>query len=113
MGPAGAAAQRSEQRPSPDPDAAVVTRDFTGDFGTFVVSCQGVYASGESARPDGAGGWRVVRFQPGPDDDVDAVFSNRHALVDIQVYCNAGEPTVAEIERSRRPGNAGPSGAKR
>ena len=94
---------RSSQRSTPDPDASVVRRDITGDFGTFVVSCQGVQATGQTARADASGGWRVVRFEPGPDDDVDAVFANRRSLVDIEVFCNGGKPTIAEIERSRLP----------
>ena len=42
-------------------------------------------------------------LQPGPDDDVEAVFTNGRALVDIEAFCNGGTPTVAEIERSNLP----------
>jgi hypothetical protein len=97
------AADRAKQPARPDPSAAVVTRDISRDFGTFVVSCQGVYAIGVEARPARAGGWRMVRYEPGPDDDVEAVFRDRRQSVDVEVFCDDGHPTVAEIERSRLP----------
>lgn len=99
------AGERWAQRPRPDPEAEVRSRDITGDFGTFVVACQGAYAIGVDARATGTGSWDVVRFEPGPDDDVDAVFSDRTHLVSIEVYCNGGRPTVAEIERSQLGGD--------
>jgi hypothetical protein len=37
------------------------------------------------------------------DDDVDAVFNSRGRSVDIEVFCNQCEPTVAEIERDTLP----------
>ena len=101
--PADAAPQGSEQDPRPDPDAELISREISGDFGTFMVSCQGLHAIVHEVRADAAAGWRVVRFEPGPDDEVDAVFSNRRSLVDIEVFCNGGQPTVAETEKSRLP----------
>lgn len=47
--------------------------------------------------------WRIVSYERGPDDDVDAVFGNRLESVDLEVFCNRGEPTVAEIERNTLP----------
>lgn len=102
-GPLGGEVRPSERRPLLDTDAVVVSRDISGDFGTFVVSCQGVYAIGQQARADTTDGWRVVRFETGPDNDLDAVFSSRHTQVDLEVFCNDGEPTVGEIERSQLP----------
>ena len=52
-------------------------------------------------RPDD--GWRMVSYEGGPDDDVDAVFSNGRRSVDLEVFCNRGEPTVAEIEDNTLP----------
>lgn len=91
--------EESVRRSRPDPDDSVVSRDLTGDWGTFTVACQGAYASGRDAVADTGNGWRVIRFEPGPDDDVDAVFSSRRHLVEIEVFCNRGLPTIAEIER--------------
>jgi len=94
----------AEVQVRPDPDATVVSREIRGDYGTFTVACQGVYALGKGARPRSSSGWRVISFEPGPDDDVDAVFSNRRRSVEIEVFCNRGRPTVAEIERNQLPG---------
>jgi len=86
-----------------DPDATRVRRAVKGEWGSFVVECQGVYAFGRAARPDAAAGWRVVSYERGPDDDVDAVFSSGRRSVDLEVFCNRGSPTVAEIERNTLP----------
>ncbi len=88
---------------SPDPDAASVQRTIEGEWGAFVVRCQGPVAFGEEARPDRAVGWRVVSYERGPDDDVDAVFSNGRRSFDLEVFCNRGKPTVAEIEENTLP----------
>ena len=76
-----------------------VRRDITEEFGVLVVECRGVYAYGIEAQPDTAAGWDVVSFERGPDDDVDAVFVRASSSIDIEVFCNRGEPTVAELER--------------
>jgi hypothetical protein len=52
---------------------------------------------------DTAPGWRTVSFEPGPDDDVDAVFSNRSRSIELEVYCNRGEPTVGDREYKTIP----------
>lgn len=85
--------------PVDDTGAQPVQRTFTDEFGSFVVECRGVYASGVSTTPDTAAGWQVVTFERGPDDDVDAVFVNGERSIDVEVFCDRGEPTVAEIER--------------
>lgn len=73
-------------------------RELSGEFGVFVVECQGPYAVGVDARPDIEAGWRTVSIDRGPDDDVDAVFRNRLRSIEIEVFCNQGMPTVAEVE---------------
>ena len=86
--------------PTPDADAEPVRRSITEEFGAFVVECRGVYAYGVEVQPDTADGWRVVSFESGPDDDVDAVFVRDTSSIDVEVFCNRGEPTVAELERN-------------
>jgi hypothetical protein len=93
----------TDRLPSPEPGAGMRRDTVDGEFGTFRVGCRGVVAYGIGALPDRAAGWRVVSYEPGPDDDVDAVFSNRLRSVDIEVFCNRGEPTVAELERNELP----------
>ena len=44
-----------------------------------------------------------MSFEPGPDDDVDAVFANAGRSVELEVFCNRGTPTLAEIERHDLP----------
>ncbi|WP_162602275.1 hypothetical protein [Nocardioides daejeonensis] len=86
-------------RPSDLPTGvARVQKEIAEEFGTFVVACEGVYAFGVEARPDTAAGWRVVSFEPGPDDDVDAVFSNGARSIEIEVFCNRGKPTISDLE---------------
>lgn len=84
---------------SPPPGTSDVRADLTDDFGTFTVACQGPLAAGVDAfaKP----GWRVVRFEPGPDDDVEAVFASDLELVEIEAFCNRGRPEVAELDRSQ------------
>lgn len=86
--------------PIPDPSATRIRDRVTGDWGVFVVECQGTFAYGIRARPAVAAGWRVVSYEQGPDDDVDAVFSDGSNSVDLEVFCNRGRPEVAEIERN-------------
>jgi hypothetical protein len=88
---------------TPDPADSSVTRTIDGEWGAFVVRCQGPVAFGEEVRPARGVGWRVVSYEEGPDDDVDAVFSNARRSVDMEVFCNRGEPTVAEIEENTLP----------
>lgn len=85
----------------PDPEAEPTRDEVSGDYGTFVVECRGVVAIGVSVRP--SPGWRVVSYEKGPDDDVDAVFSRRAESIELEVFCNRGRPTVAEIERKTLP----------
>ena len=87
----------------PDPADSSVRRTIDGEWGVFAVRCQGPVAFGEEVRPARAAGWRVVSYEEGPDDDVDAVFSNGRRSVDMEVFCNRGQPTVAEIEENTLP----------
>ena len=96
-------AELTEGSATPDPEAEVVRRSIEEEFGSFVVECRGVYAYGVEALPDQAAGWRVVSFERGPDDDVDAVFAQERRSIDIEVFCNRGVPTLAEIERNELP----------
>lgn len=91
----------SGETPVPDARDRVVRRSFTGDYGTFDVACQGPYASGKNATAPSAGGWHVVRYEPGPDDDVEVVFESKTEVVVIEVFCNRGRPEIAELDRSR------------
>lgn len=91
-------AELEEGSGSPSPGAARVRDVVSGKYGEFVAECRGVYAFGLEANPREAAGWRTVSYEQGPDDDVDAVFANRGRSVDIEIFCNRGEPTVAEIE---------------
>ena len=50
--------------------------------------------------PTAGGTWGA---QGGPDDDVDAVFSNGRRSFDLEVFSDRGEPTVAEIEENTLP----------
>ena len=93
----------AEGSATPDPGAEVVRRSIDDEFGRFVVECRGVYAYGVEALPDQASGWRVVSFERGPDDDVDAVFAQERRSIDLEVFCNRGVPTLAEIERNELP----------
>ena len=87
----------------PDPSAPLVERTLREEFGEFDVACRGAYALGTAVRPDEAAGWSVVSFDKGPDDDVDAVLANRGRSIEIEVYCNRGEPTVSDVERNELP----------
>jgi len=98
-------AQLAEGSATPDPDAEVVRRSIDEEFGSFVVECRGAYAYGVEVRPDQAAGWRVVSFERGPDDDVDAVFAQERRSIEVEVFCNRGVPTLAEVERNELPEN--------
>lgn len=97
-------AQLQTGSPTLDPDEPLVEATFSDDFGDFLVACRGKWALGLEARPDREGGWRTVSFEEGPDDDVDAVFSNERdrRSQELEVYCNLGRP-VLEIEDNTLP----------
>lgn len=103
-GPLGNEAARTdlqEGRARPDPALDLVERTFAEEFGEIDVACQGAFARGLDARP--AAGWRTVSFETGPDDDVDAVFAKQARSIEIEVFCNRGEPTVSEVEQNTLP----------
>ncbi len=103
-GPLGAAVIRVDAPPpptvpaTPPPGLSEVRDDLIHDFGTFTVACHGPYATGIDAKA--ASGWQVVRFEPGPDDDVEVVFASAAELVELEAFCNRGRPEVAELDRS-------------
>ncbi len=88
-----------------DPDDPTHAKTIRGEFGEFDVRCQGVVIRGEKPRP--AKGWRTVTYEDRPDDDVDAVFESRTQVIEIEVYCNGGRPTIAEQEIGTRPDDEG------
>ncbi len=97
-------AQLNEEREggaSPDPGDARTREEIREDFGVFVVECQGPIATGVRTEP--AEGWRTVSYETGPDDDVDAVFARAAESIEIEVFCNRGVPTVADLERKTLP----------
>jgi hypothetical protein len=95
-------AQLQTGRPTLDPAEPQVQATFGDDFGEFVVACQGKYALGLEARPDRAAGWRTISYEQGPDDDVDAVFSDGRRSQELEIYCNLGRP-VLELEDNTLP----------
>lgn len=99
-GPLGAGIPLDEldTTPSADPQATRVSTDVEDEYGVFAVECRGAVAYGVAARPDTAAGWRVVSYERGPDDDVDAVFANGPRSIEVEVFCNRGRPTVSDRE---------------
>lgn len=99
-GPLGTGIPASELdvTPTPDPGAERVRADIEDEFGVLVVECRGTVAYGVEARPDTAAGWRVVSYERGPDDDVDAVFAQGPRTIEVEVFCNRGRPTVSDRE---------------
>lgn len=91
--------EEGQLQPAPEDEA--VREEISDEFGVFVVECRGVVAYGVDVAP--APGWRSGGFDPGPDDDVDAIFTQRERSIEIEVFCNRGRPTVAEIERKSLP----------
>jgi hypothetical protein len=85
----------------PEPGATRVRDEIEDVFGTFVVECRGVVAYGVSTQT--RDGWRTVSYEPGPDDDVDAVFARRGRSVELEVYCNQGRPTIGDRESKTLP----------
>lgn len=105
-GPLGNEVQRveaAEGSATPQPGAERVRRTVEDEFGTFEVECRGAVAYGLST--DTAPGWRTVSFEPGPDDDVDAVFARHGDSIEVEVYCNQGRPTLSDLERKTLPGD--------
>ena len=98
------ALQPLDGTPSPDPDRRRVQEALTEEFGTFVVACQGPLAVGVSVRANRQEGWQVLSFEPGPDEDVDALFTDGSRTAEIEVYCLQGRPTIDDIERSELTG---------
>jgi len=102
-GPVGDEVARATSVPSPsvpEPDAPAVSDEITGEWGAFVVECRDTWAYGVGVRPDKEGGWRAVSWEQGPDDDVEAVFSDARSSVELEVFCNRGRPTLADLERN-------------
>ncbi|GAA1996738.1 hypothetical protein [Nocardioides kribbensis] len=87
-----------------DPQGESIRTVVRDEFGGFVVECQGFTAIGVEPRP--ARGWTTVSYETGPDDDVDAIFTSGARSIEVEVFCNAGVPTVAEIERKTLPSQA-------
>lgn len=94
-------AERAEGGYEPDPSAERTARVVTGPYGEFAVACRGAIAYGEDTRV--RDGWRVVSYEQGPDDDVDAVFARQDTSIEIEVYCNQGRPTVGDREVKTLP----------
>ena len=84
----------------PAPRGPRVRDEIAGEWGAFDVECRDTWAYGVGVRPDREAGWRIVSWEKGPDDDVDAVFSDGQNSVDLEVFCNQGRPTLAELERN-------------
>lgn len=80
------------------PDESLETRVFTEEFGSIEVGCRGPYAVGVAITPDRAAGWRVVSYDGGPDEDVEAVLVRGGHTAEIEIFCNRGVPTVAELD---------------
>ncbi|WP_299057514.1 hypothetical protein [uncultured Nocardioides sp.] len=97
--------QQADLVASPRPGAERVATTVSREFGELDVECRGAVAYATDARPDTAAGWEVVSFEPGPDDDVDAVFSNRGRSIEFEVYCNRGQPELADYETNTLPGD--------
>ena len=91
----------TEGSSTPDPTATTTRRTIDDGFGTFEVECRGAVAYGIAAEP--ANGWRVVSYERGPDDDVDAVFARGDRSIELEVYCNQGHPTIGDREVKTLP----------
>lgn len=103
-GPLGNEVQRGEGiegSATPRPGAERVQRTIEDDFGSFEVECRGAVAYGLSTTTNP--GWRTVSYEPGPDDDVDAVFARNGDSIEVEVFCNQGRPTLSDLERKTLP----------
>jgi hypothetical protein len=85
-----------------DPDEPRFEKTFTYDFGSFTVACQGRFAVSVGA-PEPAPGWRTISYEQGPDDDIDAVFSDGRRSQEIEIYCDLGRPELGELEDDTLP----------
>lgn len=103
LGSAVAGADEGAATLTADPDAERVRRTVEGEYGGLVVECRGAVAYGVDALPDTAAGWRVVSYEPGPDDDVDGVFAAGPRSIEVEVFCNRGVPTVSDQEEHVLP----------
>ena len=88
---------------TPDPDARKIRDRVSGEWGTFLVECRGAIAYGVGIEAATKDGWQVVSYERGPDDDVDAVFSNAGRSIDLEVFCAQGRPTISDLERNTLP----------
>ena len=95
--------REGRQVPEADPGTPMRRDSVDGEFGVFRVGCRGVVSYGLGVAP--ADGWRIVSYERGPDDDVDAVFSSRGRSVEVEVFCNLGRPTVSDLERNTLSGD--------
>jgi hypothetical protein len=105
LGPAVEPRQRAGAAPPPGSELEGlpnVTEVLHGEYGAFEVTCRGPYALGESVEP--ADGWRAISFEPGPDDDVDALFARGDGSLEVEVFCNRGRPTLADVEHNEFAG---------
>ncbi len=81
-------------------DRGPVGDEVAVEWRAFLVECRDTWAYGVGVRRAGDDGLRIVSWEKGPDDDVDAVFSDGRNSVDLEVFCNRGRPTLAELERN-------------
>ncbi|GAW50859.1 MULTISPECIES: hypothetical protein [unclassified Nocardioides] len=101
QGPLGNDVVRPEGSSRPEPGATRIRDEIEDVFGTFVVECRGVVAYGIATET--RDGWRTVSYEPGPDDDVDAVFAKQGSSIELEVYCNQGRPTLGDRESKTLP----------
>jgi hypothetical protein len=101
----GSAAEQPPAGPPAASDLASASpgerRTFDGGYGRLAVGCQGPYAT--ILERQAAPGWRVLSVELGPDDDVEAVFGTSRRTVELEVFCDAGRPALAELERNEVP----------
>ena len=76
----------------------VLDRTFAGRYGSVKVRCQGSLATWQGATP--AAGWRVVEYPEGVQAQVEASFSDGDSTIEVEVFCNAGVPTLTAFDRS-------------
>jgi hypothetical protein len=91
----------AEGTSTPEPSARSISHTIEDEFGSFEAACRGAVAYGLAAAP--AAGWRVVSYEQGPDDDVDAVFARGDRSIELEVYCNRGRPTIGDREVKTLP----------
>ena len=98
-------ARRLDPRPvvRPVPEGPAVRDEIAGEWGAFDVECRDTWAYGVGVRPDKAAGWRIVSCEKGPDDDVDAVFSDGQQLGRPRGLLQP-RPTDGRGARAQHPG---------